>query len=77
MISRLSSKTDMPVPSKVIRCGSFQDLNLKKTDDDMMNAAKVKYTVNGLSLEIKVLKAVLLWTGLRVREKFFSRSAEI
>ena len=35
MISRFNSKTEMPVPSKVTRDGSFWDLNLKKTEEDI------------------------------------------
>ncbi len=36
MIDRFNSKTDMPVPSKVTRVGSFWDLNLKNTEDDIV-----------------------------------------
>lgn len=36
MISRLSSKTVIPVPSNVIRVGSLEDLNLNSTQEDMM-----------------------------------------
>lgn len=36
IISRFSSKTVMPVPSKVILVGSLADLNLKKTHEDML-----------------------------------------
>ena len=36
IISRFNSKTDIPVPSKVILEGSFWDLNRKKTDEDMI-----------------------------------------
>ena len=35
MISLFNSKTEMPVPSNVMRWGSFWDLNLKNTDEDM------------------------------------------
>jgi hypothetical protein len=35
MISRFSSKTEMPVPSNSTRVGSFWDLNLKKTEEAM------------------------------------------
>jgi hypothetical protein len=37
IICLLSSNTEIPVPSKATRDGSFCDLNLKKTDDDMAN----------------------------------------
>jgi hypothetical protein len=36
MICLLSSNTEIPVPSKVTRDGSFCDLNLKKTEDDIV-----------------------------------------
>lgn len=35
MISLLSSKTDIPVPSNETRVGSFWDLKRKNTEDDM------------------------------------------
>lgn len=44
MISRFSSNTEIPVPSKVMRWGSFHDLNLKKTEDDML---MIENRVNG------------------------------
>ncbi len=36
IISRFNSNTEIPVPSKVTREGSFWDLNLKKTEEDMV-----------------------------------------
>lgn len=36
IISRFSSKTEIPVPSNVTREGSFCDLNRKNTEEDMM-----------------------------------------
>lgn len=36
IMSRLSSKTEIPVPSKVTLCTSFWFLNLKKTEEDMV-----------------------------------------
>ena len=38
MISRFSSNTEIPVPSNSTREGSFWDLNLKKTEDDMVSS---------------------------------------
>ena len=35
MISRLRSKTLIPVPSNATRVGSFWDLNRKNTDEDI------------------------------------------
>src|SRR4051794_26247923 len=44
IISRLSSNTEIPVPSNSTREGSFWDLNLKNTEDVMMSrcAAEMK-----------------------------------
>lgn len=36
IISRFNSKTEIPVPSKVTRDGSFWDLNRKNTEEDIM-----------------------------------------
>jgi hypothetical protein len=36
MISRLSSKTEIPVPSNSTLVGSFCDLNLKNTEEDIV-----------------------------------------
>ena len=50
MISRLSSKTVMPVPSNVTRCGSLEDLNLKNTEDDIvatLDSKPIKSLVTG------------------------------
>lgn len=38
MISLFRSKTDIPVPSKATRDGSFCDLKRKKTEEDMVAA---------------------------------------
>lgn len=47
MISRFSSNTDIPVPSKATRAGSFCDLNRKKTQEDMMSKGAYTRQVNG------------------------------
>lgn len=47
MISRLSSNTDIPVPSNATRAGSFCDLNRKKTQEDMMSKGAYTRQVNG------------------------------
>lgn len=38
MISLFNSKTEIPVPSKATLVGSFCDLNLKKTEEDMVSS---------------------------------------
>jgi ABC-type phosphate transport system auxiliary subunit len=45
MTSRLSSNTEMPVPSNSTRVGSFCDLNLKNTDEDMMGESFDAYVM--------------------------------
>lgn len=40
MISLFNSNTEMPVPSKTTRDGSFWDLNRKYTEDDMIGGVK-------------------------------------
>jgi hypothetical protein len=55
MICLLSSNTEIPVPSKVTRDGSFCDLNLKKTEDDM-----VAFFCELISLWIEVLMLPIL-----------------
>lgn len=39
IMSLFSSNTEIPVPSKVIRDGSFWDLNRKNTEDDIVERA--------------------------------------
>lgn len=50
IMSLFSSNTEMPVPSKVTRCGSFCDLNLKKTEEDMMSITGANKSTTRASL---------------------------
>lgn len=54
MISRFSSKTEMPVPSKVTMEGSLEDLKRKNTDEDMM----IRDLVHGSVKQVGVVTEV-------------------
>ena len=55
IMSRFSSKTEIPVPSKVTLCTSFWFLNLKKTEEDMVRGYR-KGRVNVRSSRVVVKK---------------------
>lgn len=46
-MSLFNSNTEMPVPSNVTLCGSFCDLNLKKTEEDMMSSTDINRCTTG------------------------------
>ncbi len=62
MISRFNSNTDMPVPSNVTRDGSFWDLNLKNTEDDMTLEYDLQRCVIGKQQVIHRLRRTSSWT---------------
>ncbi len=58
IISRFNSKTEIPVPSKVTRDGSFWDLNRKNTEEDIMIRCSLGKPVN-VALDV----AYWQWSG--------------
>jgi len=68
MISRLSSNTEIPVPSNSTREGSFWDLNLKNTEDVMMKGCIEDRNRCGVKVDARLSTEVKLSQALNTRE---------